>query len=87
VSLELACAKRGVPLGQAVAAIETDDSRFHWDSKVNVDSMSLSALCDHIEATQHGYLDRDYAATEAAVANITVQQLLESADPIIPNPE
>jgi Rrf2 family protein len=32
----------------------------------------------------HAELDRVYAAAEAAFAGITVQQLLESADPIIP---
>ncbi len=32
----------------------------------------------------HAELDRAYAATEAAFSNVTVQQLLESSDPIIP---
>jgi Rrf2 family transcriptional regulator, nitric oxide-sensitive transcriptional repressor len=32
----------------------------------------------------HAELDRAYAATEAAFANVTVQQLLESSSPIIP---
>jgi Rrf2 family nitric oxide-sensitive transcriptional repressor len=32
----------------------------------------------------HAELDRVYAAAEAAFAGVTVQQLLESADPIIP---
>jgi Rrf2 family protein len=32
----------------------------------------------------HAELDRAYAATEAAFARVTVQQLLDSSDPIIP---
>ncbi len=32
----------------------------------------------------HAELDRAYAATEAAFANVTVQQLLDSSHPIIP---
>jgi hypothetical protein len=32
----------------------------------------------------HAELDRVYAATEAAFAGVTVQQLLDTSDPIIP---
>ncbi len=59
VSLAQACTKRGVPLSQVVAAIEADDQRSAQGSLVDVDTMTLSELCDHIEATHHAYLKQE----------------------------
>ena len=59
VSLAQACTKRGVPLEKIVNAIEIDDSRTLEDNLVDADSMTLSDLCDHIEATHHAYLRQE----------------------------
>lgn len=59
VSLEQACANRGVPLDQMVAAIDMDDSRAVAGTQINADKMSLSELCDHIERTHHAYLRQE----------------------------
>ncbi len=59
VSLAQACANRGVPLDQIVAAIDMDDSRVVAGTQINADKMSLSELCDHIERTHHAYLRQE----------------------------
>lgn len=59
VSLEQACIKHGIPLNQVVAAIETDDAKARGQDQIDADSMTLSLLCDHIEATHHAYLRQE----------------------------
>ena len=59
VSLEQACAKRGVLLDQIIEAIGADDSRAPENNQVDVDSMTLSELCNHIEVTHHAYLRQE----------------------------
>ena len=59
VSLEQACMKRGVPLESIVLALQSDDCQSTPGTLIDADALTLSALCDHIEATHHAYLRQE----------------------------
>jgi len=56
ISLSRACEKRGIDVGQVLQAISKSDEQADTGSLVDVDSMGLAELADHIEATHHAYL-------------------------------
>ncbi len=56
VSLVRACEKRGIDVGDVLQAIIDSDEQADTGTLVDVDSMGLSELADHIEATHHAYL-------------------------------
>ncbi len=60
VSLVRACEKRGIDVGQVLQAISTNDEQADTGTLVNVDSMGLTELANHIEATHHAYLREEF---------------------------
>ncbi len=56
VPLVQACAKRGIDVGEVLHAIGKSDELAEPGTLVDVDSMGLTELADHIEATHHAYL-------------------------------
>ncbi|MGV3484608.1 MAG: iron-sulfur cluster repair di-iron protein [Planctomycetaceae bacterium] len=59
VSLRRACEKRGVEVGDVLQTLAQCDEQAASDALVDVDSMGLAELADHIEATHHAYLRRE----------------------------
>jgi regulator of cell morphogenesis and NO signaling len=56
ISLNRACEKRGIDVGEVLQAISQSDEQADTDTLVDVDSMRLTELANHIEATHHAYL-------------------------------
>lgn len=56
VSLVRACEKRGIDLDDVLQSIKTNDEQADGGTLINVDSMGLTELADHIETTHHAYL-------------------------------
>jgi regulator of cell morphogenesis and NO signaling len=56
VSLVRACEKRGLEVGEVLQAISTNDEQADLGTLVDVNSMGLTELANHIEATHHAYL-------------------------------
>jgi regulator of cell morphogenesis and NO signaling len=56
ISLSQACRKRGIEVGEVLQAIHKSDELADADTLVNVDTMGLAQLADHIETTHHAYL-------------------------------
>jgi regulator of cell morphogenesis and NO signaling len=56
ISLRQACTKRGIDLREVLQAILKSDELADADTLVNVDTMGLAQLADHIETTHHAYL-------------------------------
>lgn len=54
--LEQACREKGVDAAQLVATLELADDDAEGDSTAQADSMTLTELADHIEATHHAWL-------------------------------
>jgi regulator of cell morphogenesis and NO signaling len=70
VSLEQACTKHGVPLEQIVAELESEDAQSTSSTLVDADAMTLSELCDHIEATHHAYLRQELPRLDEMTAKV-----------------
>jgi regulator of cell morphogenesis and NO signaling len=56
VPLVQACEKRGISMGEVLQAISLSDELADSGTLVDVDSMGLTELADHIESTHHAYL-------------------------------
>ncbi len=56
ISLARACGKRGIDVDEVLQAISHSDEQADTGTVVDVDSMGLTELADHIEATHHAYL-------------------------------
>lgn len=56
VPLVQACEKRGISMGEVLQAIGLSDELADSGTLVDVDSMGLTELADHIESTHHAYL-------------------------------
>jgi len=56
VSLLRACEKRGIDVDDVLQAIKKCDERADTDTLVDVDSMGLAELADHIVSAHHEYL-------------------------------
>ena len=59
ISLKLACEKRGVEVGEVLQTLIHSDEQADVGQLVDVDSMGLTELADHIEATHHAYLRQE----------------------------
>ncbi len=59
VSLARACEKRGLTLERVLARLGESDALSNDDTLIDADTMSLTELCDHIEATHHAYLKEE----------------------------
>lgn len=59
VSLARACEKRGLDVDSVVAQIAENDAQAITDNSVDADAMTLTELCDHIEASHHAYLKQE----------------------------
>lgn len=56
ISLARACTKRGIDVDEVLQAISRSDEQADTGTLVDVDSMGLAELADHIVATHHAYL-------------------------------
>ncbi|EMI43425.1 iron-sulfur cluster repair di-iron protein [Rhodopirellula sp. SWK7] len=56
ISLDRACEKRGINVDEVLEAISQTDAQADASMLVDVDTMKLTELADHIEATHHAYL-------------------------------
>lgn len=56
ISLARACTKRGIDVDDVLQAISRSDEQADTGTLVDVDSMGLAELADHIVATHHAYL-------------------------------
>ncbi len=56
ISLDRACEKRGINVDEVLEAISQNDAQADASMLVDVDTMKLTELADHIEATHHAYL-------------------------------
>lgn len=70
VSLVRACEKRGIEVGEALQAISTNDEQADLGTLVDVDSMGLADLADHIEATHHAYLREELPRLDAMTEKV-----------------
>jgi regulator of cell morphogenesis and NO signaling len=70
VSLVRACEKRGIDVGEVLQAISTNDEQADLDTLVDVDSMGLTELADHIEATHHAYLREELPRLDAMTEKV-----------------
>jgi len=70
VSLVRACEKRGIDLGEVLQAISTNDEQADLGTLVDVDSMGLTELADHIEATHHAYLREELPRLDAMTEKV-----------------
>lgn len=59
VSLARACEKRGLDFESVVAQLAENDAQAITHNFVDADAMTLTGLCDHIEATHHAYLKQE----------------------------
>ncbi len=59
VSLDQACRKRGLDVSVVLQQIEQCDQSGLSESLIDADSMTLTELADHIEATHHNYLKEE----------------------------
>ena len=59
VPLEQACKKQGLEPSAVLSQLEQCDQSGRSDSMVAADSMTLTELADHIEATHHAYLKEE----------------------------
>ncbi len=64
VSLVRACEKRGIDVGEVLLAISHSDEQADTGTLVDVDSMGLTELADHIESTHHAYLREELPRLE-----------------------
>ena len=51
-----ACQKRGIDIAEVMRQLDVCESSDEAQNLIDVDSMSLTELADHIEATHHAYL-------------------------------
>lgn len=70
VSLVRACEKRGIEVGEVLQAIITNDEQADLGTLVDVDSMGLTELADHIEATHHAYLREELPRLDAMTEKV-----------------
>ncbi len=59
VSLDQACKKRGLDVTAVLQRLEQCDQSGRSESLIDADSMTLTELADHIEATHHAYLKEE----------------------------
>ena len=64
VPLELACEKRGVDVADVLKKLEASDATNEPADVVDADTMTLTELADHIEATHHAYLKEELPRLE-----------------------
>lgn len=70
VSLVRACEKRGIEVGEVLQAIITNDEQADLGTLVDVDSMALTELANHIEATHHAYLREELPRLDAMTEKV-----------------
>ena len=70
VSLVRACEKRGVDVSEVLQAISTSDEKADLGALVDVDSMELTELANHIEATHHAYLREELPRLDAMTEKV-----------------
>jgi regulator of cell morphogenesis and NO signaling len=70
VSLARACEKRGIDVVEVLQAISTSDEQADLGTLVDVDSMGLTELADHIEATHHAYLREELPRLDAMTEKV-----------------
>jgi regulator of cell morphogenesis and NO signaling len=70
VSLVRACEKRGIEVGEVLQAISTNDEQADLGTLVDVDTMALTELADHIEATHHAYLREELPRLDAMTEKV-----------------
>ncbi len=70
VSLVRACEKRGMDVGEVLQAISTNDEHADLGTLVDVDSMGLTELANHIEATHHAYLREELPRLDAMTEKV-----------------
>jgi regulator of cell morphogenesis and NO signaling len=70
VSLVRACEKSGIDLGEVLQAISANDEQADLGTLVDVDSMGLTELADHIEATHHAYLREELPRLDAMTEKV-----------------
>ena len=70
VSLVRACEKRGIEVGEVLQAISANDQQADCGTLVDVDSMGLTELADHIEATHHAYLREELPRLDAMTEKV-----------------
>ena len=70
VPLVRACEKRGIEVGEVLQAISTNDEQADLGTLVDVDSMALSELADHIEAAHHAYLREELPRLDAMTEKV-----------------
>ena len=56
ISLQTACQRKGVDINEVLQALSDEQANTDSQGLVDADAMTLSELCDHIEATHHAYL-------------------------------
>lgn len=56
VPLSQACQKKGIAITDVISQLADFDAAGEPSEWVDADSLSLTALCDHIESTHHAYL-------------------------------
>ncbi|EMI53966.1 iron-sulfur cluster repair di-iron protein [Rhodopirellula sallentina] len=71
VSLDRACQKRGIDTAEVMERIHANDATLHSDSHVDVDSMTLTELADHIETTHHAYLREELPRLDAMTEKVS----------------
>lgn len=70
VSLVRACEKRGVDVNEVLQAISANDEQADLGTLVDVDSMALTELANHIEATHHAYLREELPRLDAMTEKV-----------------
>lgn len=70
VSLVRACVKRGVDVNEVLQAISANDEQADLGTLVDVDSMALTELANHIEATHHAYLREELPRLDAMTEKV-----------------
>jgi len=70
VSLVRACEKRGIDLDDVLQSIKTNDEQADGGTLINVDSMGLTELADHIETTHHAYLREELPRLDAMTEKV-----------------
>lgn len=70
VSLGRACAKRGIDVSEVLQAIIANDEQADLGTLVDVDSMGLTELADHIEAMHHAYLREELPRLDAMTEKV-----------------
>lgn len=71
VSLALACEKRGIDVGDVLQAIKANDEQADSGTLADVDSMGLTELADHIQATHHAYLRKELPRLDAMTEKVS----------------